>query len=67
MFWESAEPPYFQSRGTGSADERIDFAYDGQETELPSSVLIGRELAVAALMEFADSGRRPDCVAWDET
>ena len=32
MFSESADPAYFQSKGTSPAEERIDFAYRGQHT-----------------------------------
>jgi hypothetical protein len=32
MFWESADPPYFQSKGPRAVEERIDFAYGGQHT-----------------------------------
>jgi len=67
MFWESADPPYFQSKGTHAVEERIDFAYGGQETELPGTVRISRESAFAGLEEFIETGRRPACIEWEET
>jgi hypothetical protein len=33
MYWESVDPPYFQSRGPLGLGQPIDFAYDGQHTE----------------------------------
>lgn len=67
MYWESTEPPYFQSRGTLDAGEPIDFAYDGQHTEVPATALISREAALRALTEFVETGRRPESVEWEET
>ena len=67
MYWESVDPPYFQSRGDQPASETIDFAYGGQESEFPGTVRIEREAALAALSEFIETGKRPACVEWEET
>ena len=67
LFWESADPPYFQSKGARASEERIDFAYGGQPTELPGTVRISREDAFAGLDEFMKTGRRPRCIDWEET
>lgn len=67
MYWESAEPPYFQSKGTRAAEERIDFAYGGQHTELPGTVRISRDSAFGGLDEFIETGSRPKCIDWEET
>jgi hypothetical protein len=50
MYWESADPPYFQSVGTLAPDDQIDFAYDGQHTEFPGTVRISRDSAFQARM-----------------
>ena len=67
MYWESVDPPYFQSVGTLAPDDRIHFAYDGQHTEFPGTVRISRESALQALSEFMESGLRPHCIAWEQT
>jgi hypothetical protein len=67
MYWESADPPYFQSVGTLTADDRIDCAYDGQHTEFPGTVRISRDSAFQALSEFIETGLRPACINWEET
>lgn len=67
MYWESVDPPYFQSIGTLASDARIDFAYDGQHTELPGTVRISRDSAFQALSEFMETGSRPECIGWEET
>ena len=67
VYWESVDPPYFQSLGTTAPDDRIDFAYDGQQTELPGTVRIGRENALQALSEFMETGLRPGCIGWEAT
>lgn len=66
MYWESVDPPYFQSRGSRTS-EGIDFAYDGQHTELPGSVRISRHSALQALAEFMTTGQRPQCIEWEQT
>ena len=66
MYWESAEPPYFQCRGNGTG-EPLDFAYDGQHTEVPATSLISREVALKALSQFVQTGQRPDGLDWQET
>lgn len=38
MYWDSVDPPYYQSRGKVPADDLIDYAYSGQQTELPGTV-----------------------------
>jgi hypothetical protein len=67
MYWESADPPYFQSVGSRAPDNRIDFAYDGQHTEFPGTVRISRDSAFQALKEFIETGLRPECINWEET
>lgn len=66
-FCESADPPYFQSKGSRGADEVLDLAYGGQHTELPGTVRINRDAAFAALAEFMETGHRPECIEWEET
>lgn len=66
MCWESADPPYFLSRGTDSGDP-LDYAYQGQHSEVPATSLIGRDAALRALAEFVATGERPESVGWDET
>lgn len=65
-YWDSADPPYFQSRGIDQG-EPLDFAYDGQHTEVPATSLISRDAALPALAEFIETGRRPESVEWEET
>jgi len=67
MYWESEDPPYFQSVGAVAPDERIDFAYDGQHTELPGTVRISGDMALEALSEFMATGVRPGCIEWEQT
>ena len=67
MYWESVDPPYFQSPGPHGADERIDFAYDGQHTEFPGTVRIRRDRALQALVEFMKTELMPDCIEWEQT
>lgn len=67
MYWESADPPYFQSVGALAPEERIDFAYDGQHTELPGTVRISGAMALEALSEFMTTGVRPECIDWEQT
>jgi hypothetical protein len=67
MFWESADPPYFQSRGDRPEVDLIDFAYAGHHTEISGTARIDRDSAFAALAEFMETGRRPKCIAWQET
>lgn len=67
LYWESVDPPYFQSVGTRAPDDPIDFAYDGQHTELPGTVRISRDSALRALCEFVGTGMRPECIVWEET
>lgn len=66
MYWESVDPPYFQSRGIDEG-EPLDFAYDGQHTEVPATSLISRDAALRALEEFVETGQRPHSVEWDQT
>ena len=66
MYWESVDPPYFQSRGIDQG-EPLDFAYDGHYTEVPATSLISRDAALQALTEFVETGRRPESVEWEET
>lgn len=67
MFWEPADPPYSQSKGPHPTEERTAFSYGGQHTELPGTVRITRELAFTALDECIETGRRPECIEWEET
>jgi len=68
MYWESVDPPYFQSRGSlDQGADPLDFAYEGQHTELPATSLIGRDVALRALVEFVDTGGMPDHLEWQET
>lgn len=67
MYWDSTDPPYFQSRGSTRTDAVIDFAYAGQHTELPGTVRIRRSEAMRALSEFMERDALPVCIAWDET
>lgn len=67
MYRESADPPYFQSKGSRDASERIDYAYAGQFTELPGTVRISREAAFEALKDFMETGQRPERIEWEET
>ena len=66
MYGESAEPPYFQSHGSMSG-EPLDFAYDGQHTEVPADSLVSREAAFDALSQFVQTGLRPVAMDWRET
>ncbi len=68
VFWESADPPYFQSRGDMSSEgPPVTYWYGGQPSQMPASVRIPRSDALDALAEFMSTGRRPECVEWDET
>ena len=68
VFWESVDPPYFQSRGQDLAGGGpVTYSYGGQPSEMPASVRISRADAFAALEEFMSSGQKPVCIAWDET
>jgi hypothetical protein len=68
MFWESADPPYFWSRGQSLPEgPPVTFWYAGQQTEIPASVPIPRSVALAALREFMTTGQRPENLDWDET
>lgn len=67
MYWESVDPPYFQSRGSSEPDRPLDFAYSGQQTQLPGTVRIPRSDALRALSEFMEKDTRPESVAWDAT
>jgi hypothetical protein len=67
VYWESADPPYFQSRGDSPADRLVDFAHSGQHTELPGTVRIPRSDALLALAEFMVSDTLPKCITWEET
>jgi hypothetical protein len=66
MYWASAERPYLQSRGIDQG-KPLDFAYDGQHTEVPAPSLISRDAALRALTEFVETGHRPESVDWQET
>lgn len=67
-FWESVDPPYFQSRGQDlGGGGPVTYSYGGQPSEMPASVRISRAEAFGALDEFISSGRRPGCIACDET
>jgi len=65
-FKASAEPPYFVSRGTGSADELLVFFYGGGWSEFSGDEAIPIDDASAALREFYATGQRPTCIAWRE-
>jgi hypothetical protein len=68
VFWESVDPPYFQSRGQGLGEGGpVTYSYGGQPSEMPASVRISRADAFAALEEFMSSGQKPVCIEWDET
>lgn len=66
-YWESADPPYYESVGSLPADALIDYAYDTQHSELPGTVRIPKSLALDGLAEFVETGRRPSCITWTET
>jgi hypothetical protein len=59
MYWASAERPYLQIRGIDQG-KPLDFAYDGQHTEVPATSLIIRDAALRALTEFVETGHRPE-------
>ena len=65
-YWDSADPPYFHSWGNEHG-EPVDFAYDGQHTEVPANSLVSRDAALRALAEFIETGRRPESMEWQET
>ena len=67
MYWESVNPPYFQSVGGRPVTDSIAFAYDGHDTELPGTARISRDSAFQALTEFMATGTRPECIGWGET
>ena len=68
VYWESVDPPYYQSRGTAGVDgDTVTFWYGGQPSEMPVSVTITCDDARAALEQFLITGRRPENLAWDET
>ena len=67
MYWESVDPPYFQSVGDRGVADPIAFAYDGHDTELPGTVRISRDSAFRALAEFLATSGRPKCIEWEET
>lgn len=62
----AAEPPYFVSRGEGSAKEALVFFYNGHWTEFGGAEAIPVADAVAALREFYDTGDQPTGIAWQE-
>jgi hypothetical protein len=66
-YWESADPPYYESVGTLPAEALIDYAYDTQHTELPGTVRISKQAALDALVEFLRTDRLPNCIRWTET
>jgi hypothetical protein len=65
-FKASVDPPYFVSRGTGSADDLIVFFYGGHWSEFSGDDAISVEAATAALEEFYETGHQPTCIAWKE-
>lgn len=69
LYWESADPPYFQSHGgQATPDGRVvTYLYGGQPTEIPASASIPLWEAKTALKEFMTTGRRPEAISWDET
>jgi len=67
VYWESADPPYFQSRGAATDPSAVTYYFGGQASELPCSVRIDRESAFWALAEYMRTGRRPQTISWDVT
>lgn len=65
-FKTSADPPYFVSRGTGSADDLLVFFYNGAWSEFSGDDAISVEAATAVLGEFYETGDQPTCIAWKE-
>jgi hypothetical protein len=58
MYWESVDPPYFQSRGIDEG-EPLDFAYDGQHTEVLATSLISRDAALPGAGGVCRDGQTP--------
>jgi hypothetical protein len=65
-FKASADPPYFVSRGTGSADDLLVFFYNGEWSEFRGDEAISVEAATAALGEFYETEHQPTGIAWKE-
>ncbi len=65
-FKASMEPPYFTSRGVGSADELLVFSRDGHWSEFTGAEAIPVADAMAAVREFHETGQQPTCVEWRE-
>jgi hypothetical protein len=64
----SPNPPYYESRGDGSApppSEQI-FYFQGHPLETPAEALISPKAAREAARIFFETGRRPDNVSWRE-
>src|SRR5262245_28357346 len=63
VFWESVDPPYYQSRGREQAQTAsVTYWYGGQPSDMPATVRISRRDAFGALEEFMSTGQRPECV-----
>ena len=67
VYWQSTDPPYFQSRGAGSDLNSVTYWCGGQDTTLPGSVRIDRASAFDALVQFMSTGHRPSAISWDVT
>lgn len=67
VYWDSLDPPYYQTSGDPDADGGLDFSLDGHHTEMAASALIDRAHAFAALAEFMQTGDQPTGVTWVET
>lgn len=59
------DPPYFHSLGQCDSDEYIVYFYYDEWTELPRNTLIPKAVAMGAVAEFVNFGRRSDKVKWE--
>jgi hypothetical protein len=61
----SGDPPYMICVGDGNDEGLIDFFYFGHHSQFAARHTIPNELARAAALEYAESGRLPESVTWE--
>lgn len=62
----TSDPPYVISVGDEKGEGVIDFYYFGHHTQFALRNTISNDLAIVAVLDFAESGKLSDKVAWEE-